>query len=80
MKYIKVTNKIYRSPNTQTLETDYVGGHIDSRWVNARPELLSPNLKEWFMHAILRKHISFGQPYCVICGKAEFVAPPPETL
>lgn len=71
MKYIKVSNKIYRDPNTQVLETNYIGGHIDSVWVQARPELLQPNIKEWFLHNILRKHFSFGQPFCVVCGKKE---------
>lgn len=72
MKYIKVSKKVYRSSKTQSLETSYVGGHIDSQWVAAKPELLQPNLKERFIHSVLRKHFSFGQPYCVVCGKEEF--------
>lgn len=71
MKYIKVTNKLYRSPDSRELETRYIGGSVETMWVNARPTLLSPNLKEWFIHKILQKHFTFGQPYCVVCGKEE---------
>ncbi len=73
MKYIKVSKKIYRIPNTAVLETNYIGGHIDSRWVKARPELLETNLKERFIHSVLRKHFTFGQPYCVVCGREEII-------
>lgn len=75
MKYIKISNKIYRCPNTQTLETNFIGGFVDTQWVETRPELLQPNLKEWFIHTFLRKHFSFGQPFCVVCGYAELVTP-----
>ena len=40
-------------------------------WEPAKPELYSCNLKEWIIHNIFRKHFTFGQPYCVVCGYSE---------
>lgn len=41
-------------------------------WQGAKPELIEPmNVKEWWYHTVRKKHISYGQPYCVICGKKE---------
>lgn len=66
MKYIKVRkDEIYTFGDTATLDTSTM------QWKPATPELYSCNLKEWFIHAVLRKHFSFGQPYCVVCGYAE---------
>lgn len=73
MREMKVSKKIYRDNNVQTLETRYIGGSIDSQWVYARPELLKPDIKEWFIHYILRKHFSYGQPFCIVCGRAELL-------
>jgi len=63
MKYIKVLERDYLSPDS-AISKD--GKH----WEPAKPELLSPNLKERFIHW-RGKHFSFGQPYCVICGREE---------
>lgn len=65
MKYIKVTEKIYTSPNSAYQDK------VTGNWFPATPELYSPNLREWFIHNIQRKHFSWGQPYCVVCGKVE---------
>ncbi len=67
MKYIKVNNLSYISPNTAA-STD------GKNWLPLRPELYHPNLKEWFIHYVLRKHFTFGQPFCVVCGKKEKVS------
>lgn len=66
MKYIKVGQNQYVSPNVQILQRD--------GWQKASPELLEPNLWERFIH-FLGYHFSFGQPYCVVCGKEEIVTP-----
>ena len=66
MKYIKIKkDEIYTSENNAVLDTK------TGKWLPAKPELLHPSLKERFIHAILRKHFTFGQPYCVMCGFAE---------
>jgi len=66
MKYIKIKkDEIYTSKNVAILDTSTM------KWKPSKPELHSCNLKEWFIHAVLRKHFSFGQPYCVVCGYAE---------
>lgn len=59
MKYINVSDEIYTDPN--------VGYRTPTGFKPATPEALSPNLKEWFIHYVLRKHFTFGQPYCVVC-------------
>ena len=56
MNIINVTNEYYTDPLVMTEKEP------------ARPCLLSPNLKERFVHW-LGFHFSFGQPYCVVCGK-----------
>lgn len=69
MKYIKIRkDEIYTSSDTATLDTSTM------QWKPATPELYPCNLKEWFIHTVLRKHFSFGQPYCVVCGYAELTA------
>lgn len=66
MKYIKVRkDEVWSDEGVATLDTKTM------RWLPAYPELLSPNLKEWFVHTILRKHFTYGQPYCVMCGYSE---------
>lgn len=65
----KVTDEIWLSSSTAV---DMGNGN----WQRARPELLSPNLAEWFRHTILRQHFSWGQPYCIVCGKS-VVSPSP---
>lgn len=62
MKYIEVTKEIYTmsdcaSQNTKT-----------GVWEPMTPSLYDCNLKEWFIHNVLKKHFTFGQPYCVVCG------------
>jgi hypothetical protein len=58
---MKVTNRLYTDPNTQVSRD---GKH----WEPARPLLYSPNLIEKIKHT-LGSHWSYGQPFCVICGK-----------
>lgn len=66
MKYIKIRkDELWTFNESATLNLS------TGQWEPAKPELLSPNLKEWFSHNILRKHFSYGQPYCVMCGYAE---------
>lgn len=69
MKIIKVTNRMYKDNNVAY----QVGGEFGYTWEKAKPELLEPNLIEKIRHNIFRQHISFGQPYCVICGLEEKV-------
>ncbi len=64
MQYIEVKETIYTDPNVSSSRD---GKH----WHPATPERLSPNLKEWFIHSIMRKHFTFGQPYCVVCGREQ---------
>lgn len=59
---IKVIEEEYTSPDTAVC--------VDGKWMPAKPELLSPNIIESFNHW-RGKHLSFGQPYCVICGKKQ---------
>lgn len=65
MKKIKVSNELYTIPNMQSSKD---GKH----WEPTRPVLYAPSfigrIKHW-----LGEHISFGQPYCVICGKKEAI-------
>lgn len=63
MKTIAVENVIYLAPDVATSRD---GKH----WEPAKPELLSPNLRERFWHA-LGYHFSYGQPFCVACGLSE---------
>ena len=66
MRYIKVNKtEIYTSGDCATLNLS------TGNWEPAKPELYSCNPKEWFIHNILGKHFTFGQPYCVVCGYAE---------
>lgn len=65
MKFIQVSDQYWTNPNAIT-STD------GKRWALARPELLIPNLLEKTLH-YFGKHLSYGQPYCVICGKSEIV-------
>lgn len=64
MKYIQVKSTYYSCSDVQ-ISTQ------PGTWKNARPERYYPNLKERFIHNVLKKHFSFGQPYCVVCGKEE---------
>lgn len=67
MKIIKVSKYLY-SPG-DVLAIDKQG-----KPVHVLPELLRPTLKEKFIHNILKKCFSFGQPFCVVCGRAEQVS------
>lgn len=65
-QYFKIRkDEIWTGENTAVLNVSRM------KWEPAKPELYTPNLKEWFVHNILRKHFSFGQPYCVVCGYAK---------
>ena len=59
---IEVQDEIYTDPNTSYEK--------DGKWVPATPEPYPPTILENIAHA-LGQHISFGQPYCVICLKKE---------
>ena len=66
MKYIKIRkDEAWVDGDVLTLKSG------DTQWRPSKPELLYPNLKEWFIHNIMRKHFTFGQPYCVVCGYSE---------
>ena len=68
MRYIKIRkDELYTSSNSAVLNTSTM------KWEPAKPELYNCNIKEWFIHYILRKHFTFGQPYCVVCGYAELL-------
>lgn len=60
-EYFEVKDKVYTDDNTS--EYDCQKG-----WIPARPALYSPNLWEKFIHW-LGKHWSYGQYFCIICGK-----------
>ena len=63
---MKINKKIiYTDSNVATLNTSTMN------WEPTSPLLYKPNIKEWFTHNILRKHFTFGQPYCVVCGYEE---------
>lgn len=62
MIIFKVKNQYYQSHDLSVSDDNGV-------WHPAKPQLLYPNLFEWFRHAVLRQHFSFGQEYCVVCGK-----------
>lgn len=71
MKYIKIRKDVlHTSGDTAALNPKTM------QWEPAKPHLMSfefsmQGIKEWFVHTILRKHFSYGQPYCVVCGYAE---------
>ncbi len=65
-RYIQIRkDEIYTDSSAATLDTSTM------TWQRARLEMYQCNLKEWIIHNILRKHFTFGQPYCVVCGYAE---------
>ena len=61
MEFFEVKNKIYTSPD----DLDCRDGE---HWEPAKPVLYSPNIFDRIRHAF-GKHWSWGQPFCVICGK-----------
>lgn len=63
IKKIKVSEKIYTSPNAAV--------KTENGWEPAKPELWEGfgGLKG-FMH-LFGNHYSYGQPYCIFCGKEE---------
>lgn len=66
MKYINIRkDEVYTDANTVYLDSS------TGKFIPAKPMLYSPDLKEWIIHNIFRKHFTFGQPYCVVCGYAE---------
>jgi hypothetical protein len=63
MKLIQVKSTCYVDPNTQT--------EVNGVYVGTRPVLINPpNRNEQQIHDS-GQHLSYGQPYCVICGLAE---------
>ena len=70
MKYIKIRkDEVWTSGDSAILNSDM-------EWEPAKPELLHPSLKEWFIHSVLKKHFTVGQPYCVMCGYSEDITNP----
>lgn len=69
-KEIKVTNRIYTSPD-DSVSRDGV------HWSPARPQLYFTNIFERVWHW-LGHHWSYGQPYCIVCGLAEKIVKQPE--
>ena len=67
MKYIQVTNEFYTIPNASGQDPK------TGKLTPIRPELYDCNLKEWIIHNIMKKHFTFGQPYCVVCGKCKLI-------
>ena len=66
MRYIKIKkNTLYTDINTATLNRNT--GNFEP----AKPELYEPDLKEWVIHNVFRRHFSFGQHFCVVCGYEE---------
>jgi hypothetical protein len=76
MNFIKVTQQTYKSPN-EAVSTHHPDGSWS--WEPATPEALSPNPIERFWHWC-GYHISFGQPYCVICLLAADETSKPDKL
>lgn len=62
-KFIQITDKDYTSSDTRV----YICGE---GWQDAKPDLYRPGIIEAIQHK-LGKHWSYGQPFCVICGKEE---------
>lgn len=68
MKYIKIRkDELWTAADSATLDTSTM------QWKPAKPELLPPSIKEWFVHNVMRKHFTYGQPYCVMCGYTETI-------
>jgi hypothetical protein len=63
-RYFAFTGLPYESADVTYLDS------FTGEWKPARPELLRPNLREWFLHNVMGKHFSYGQPFCVVCGLA----------
>ena len=61
MKKIKVLNRKWSDPNTLARRPDGTCGP-------AYPVLYEGNIFEKIKH-FLGMHFSFGQPFCVVCGK-----------
>jgi hypothetical protein len=69
MRTIKVTKEFYTDPQCAGQNS------VTRAWEPLRPELYDCNFVEWFKHDILGRHFTFGQPYCVACGKCELTSP-----
>jgi hypothetical protein len=65
-------NKIFKLPINVSGRLFTWSGNLvrnpDGTWSPAKPLLYTPNLFEKIKHA-LGKHWSYGQSFCVICGK-----------
>lgn len=59
-KIIKVKKEKYRDSNMRVYETG-------KGWIDSAPALYSSSIFEKIEHMF--RHWSYGQPYCVICGK-----------
>ncbi len=60
-EFFEVTDKIYTDDQTSEF-------HPQKGWIPARPALYSPSLLDKFNHW-RGKHWSYGQHFCIICGK-----------
>lgn len=67
-KYIKIKKEIWASSDVSTQQLG------SGEWLPTNPQLLHPTLIERFIHGILRKHFTYGQPYCVMCGYSEDIS------
>lgn len=63
MKKIKVSNEIYTDPQSAFQDTD-------GKWKPLRPELWQGFHWGKIPH-LFGKHYSYGQPFCIFCGKKE---------
>lgn len=60
---IKVSSHYYRSEHATQLDNGI--------WIPATPTLYGANPIEVVLH-FLGLHWTYGQPYCVVCGREEF--------
>lgn len=67
MKIIKVSKRIYADTGALSgVKTEY--GMV---WSPTRPELIRPGSPKERLYHWLGYHVSYGQPFCVMCGLAE---------
>lgn len=58
---VNVSDRLFTSSETMVRNPD-------GTWSQAKPLLYTPSILERIKHA-LGKHWSYGQPFCVVCGK-----------
>ena len=74
MRYIEVKKTTYHFKDVH----HRVDTGLGEMWVGVVPDKMEfewsyDGIKEWFIHDVLKKHFTYGQPYCVMCGKEEKV-------